>query len=943
MLGLPLAFAVPAVLASLALLPALWWLLRLTPPRPREIPFPPLRLILDLSPREETPAHTPWWLMLLRLALAGAIILAMSGPVWNPPPIDGGKGPLMILLDDGWPAAPDWDARLDFVSRRIEAAERAARPVVLAPLSDGDRQLEPIDPADAIDRVRALRPQPWIPDRMQALGAVRAYLSAHRDAEILWIADGLEQGRARPFAEALAAAAPGRVSVFTEDRTPAALAGAENGTSGLDVQIERADGRGQESGVVRALDRRGLEIGRAPFAFGSADVAKARFNLPVELRNEVSLVEIFGERSAGAVTLLDSRSRRRRVGVVSGDSADLAVPYVAPDYFIDKALSPFADLRDARPGEVDPISDIIDEQPAAIILTDVGRIAGPTHDKLAAWVANGGTLIRFAGTRLAQSVDDLVPVRLREGGRVLGGALSWDTPRKLAPFERSSPFWGLAPPPEVTIRRQVLAEPDADLPGKIWASLEDGTPLVTAERRGKGLIVLFHVTADTSWSNLPLSGLFVDMLRRVVDLSVQPGGAAARGGAAAAVESARQTAQEAIQNYAPTSALDGFGVLGPPPPTARPIPANFTGTATRDHPPGFYGPADAALAVNPLAPTDRLRRADLRGLDLRTARLASSQATDLRPPLIVIAFLLLALDGLASLWLAGAFGRRLRGSLAAAAVLGTLAASAGCFAPRPALAQDQGLNVPQRDVDAALETRLAYVVTGDPSVDAESQAGLASLSEALAARTSFTPGPPVGVDPARDELVFYPMLYWPIAADRPQPSAQAVAKIAAYMKDGGTIVFDTRDALESRPDGPATPETQWLRTLLAGVDVPELEPVPRDHVITKTFYLLDGFVGRTTIGQTWIQALPPPNPNDPTPRPARAGDGVSPIIITSNDLAAAWAAGPDGEPMYPLVPGGARQRELAIRGGINIVMYTLTGNYKADQVHVRDLLERLAH
>jgi hypothetical protein len=161
------------------------------------------------------------------------------------------------------------------------------------------------------------------------------------------------------------------------------------------------------------------------------------------------------------------------------------------------------------------------------------------------------------------------------------------------------------------------------------------------------------------------------------------------------------------------------------------------------------------------------------------------------------------------------------------------------------------------------------------------------------------------------------------------------------MKNGGTMVFDTRDALTARPDGPPTAEAIWLRTLLEGVDVPELEPVPRDHVLTKTFYLLDRIVGRTEVGQTWIEALPPPDPNDRVPRPARAGDSVSPIIVASDDLAAAWAEDADRRPLYPLIPGGARQRELALRSGINLVMYTLTGNYKADQVHAKDILERL--
>jgi hypothetical protein len=190
--------------------------------------------------------------------------------------------------------------------------------------------------------------------------------------------------------------------------------------------------------------------------------------------------------------------------------------------------------------------------------------------------------------------------------------------------------------------------------------------------------------------------------------------------------------------------------------------------------------------------------------------------------------------------------------------------------------------------------------------------------------------------------VFFPLIYWPIVATRPQPAPQAVTRIAAFMKQGGTIIFDTRDALTAFSGGPASPEAQWLRVLLAGVDVPELEPIPRNHVVTKTFYLLDTFVGRTTVGQTWIEALPP-DTADPANRPVRAGDSVSPIIITSNDLAGAWAADANGNALYPLTPGGNRQRELALRAGVNLVMYTLTGNYKADQVHVRDLLERLGH
>ena len=154
-----------------------------------------------------------------------------------------------------------------------------------------------------------------------------------------------------------------------------------------------------------------------------------------------------------------------------------------------------------------------------IILADVGNVAGDAHDRLARWIDDGGVLVRFAGPRLAASDDDLVPVKLRRGGRMLGGSLSWDQPQQLAAFSRESPFNGMPVPNDVTVTRQVLAEPDAGLSDHTWATLGDGTPLVTAARRGKGMIVLFHVTADTRWSDLPLSGAFVDMLKRIVGLS----------------------------------------------------------------------------------------------------------------------------------------------------------------------------------------------------------------------------------------------------------------------------------------------------------------------------------------------------------------------------------------------------------------------------------------
>jgi len=937
MFGLPLAFAVPLALGALAGLPLLYYLLRVTPPRPRQAPFPPLRLFLDLRPRDETPSRTPWPLLLLRLAIAVCIIVAMAGPVWNPlPAAELGEGPLLVVMDDGWPAAPAWERRQKAAALRIESAARRSQPVAVAATSEAGRDLILVDAAKALERLRALKPAPFTPDRLPALAAIERFVAGRPKTSIVWIADGIERGHARDFAQKLKAL-PAETSLIVDAEPVRALAGPQNQAGGLEIRVLRSAPGGSEQGLVRALDLKGLAIGAAPFDFGAADDAKtrtetkARFDMPVELRNEVARLEIVNEHSAAAASLLDERGRRRRIGLVSGESADVSQPLLAPNYYLVKALAPFADVREPRPGAADPIRSLLEEHVALMILADVGTVSGQAHDDLRRFIEDGGVLVRFAGTRLAGASDDLVPVRLRRGGRVLGGSMSWDTPKTLAPFERQSPFFGLPVPAEVTVARQVLAEPDPGLPGKTFAQLSDGTPLVTATRLGKGMSILFHVTADTTWSNLPLSGLFVDMLRKIVALS---GETSKETSAEPGTGSA-----EPAKTFAPNRILDGFGVLGPPPPSAKPIPAGFDGDADADHPPGLYGAPDALLAVNALGPRETIEAADFSGLGLTAEPLRGSEPLDLKPWLIAAAFLLFCADSLASLWLSGGLRPARRRAFASLA-LAILAC--GCLAPPARVVAEPAPALSPRDLESALTTRLAYVASGDAKVDEASRQGLASLSRALARRTSLAPGEPVGVDPARDELSFYPLLYWPIAAASPQPPPAAIAKISSFMKQGGTILFDTRDALAARPGGPPTPEARWLRQLLDGVDVPELEPLPADHVATKTFYLIDGFVGRTAIGATWIEALPPAPP-DGEARPARSGDGVSPVIITSNDLAAGWASDPDGESLYPLTPGGRRQHELALRGGINLVMYTLTGNYKADQVHVRDLLERLAH
>jgi hypothetical protein len=938
--GLPLGFAEPLVLIGLLTLPVLWWLLRLIPPRPRRIDFPPTRLLLEIAPKEETPARTPWWLTLMRLALAALVIIAAAGPLWNPPVAAmKTRAPIAILIDDGWTAAAAWDARLRTADDVIARAENDRRAVALIPLSEGIRDISFATAASARVRLHQIKPAPHTVDRTEALPAIARFLADTHDVELVWLSDDIDLGRGADFVKAFAPMLDNRpMTIVSGGNAPArALTAADNAAGALSVKVLRASAGAADTGTVRALDLKGLPLGEAAFAFKPADrETEAQFDLPVEIRNDIARIEIAGERSAGAVQLLDKRWRRRTVGIVSGGTADTSQPLLSSSYYITRALGPFADVRLAQ-GEspAEAVTHFLDQHLPMLILADVGNVAGDAHDRLARWIEDGGVLLRFAGPRLAASDDDLVPVRLRRGGRILGGSLSWDKPQPLAAFAHDSPFNGMPVPNDVTVSRQVLAEPDAALTENTWATLADGTPLVTAARRGKGLIVLFHVTGDTRWSDLPLSGAFVDMLKRVVALA----------GTTTVADTDGQKAKNAHEAIAPSRVLDGFGSFIAPPSTARPVPTDFSASATADHPPGFYGPPENLLAVNTLSPTDRLEPLDFSAFPHAGREIyRKSEPQDLRGPILLAALGLLLLDTLIVLYLGGGIARLLPRLSRVTAVTVLILSALALTLPRAGaqnLQSQQSTDVPR----SALETKLAYVVTGDRDVDSVSQAGLAGLTLFLAQRTALEAGDPIGLDVAHDELAFYPLIYWPIAPGAARPSEDALKRIDSYMKQGGTVLFDTRDAVVAPPGAGGetrSPGMLELRKILSSLDIPELEPVPHDHVLTKTFYLLRDFPGRFNSGQLWVEALPAVNDEDEAShRPARGGDGVSSIIITSNDLAGAWAMQSDGQPTLPMVEGEPRQRELAFRAGVNIVMYTLTGNYKADQVHVPALLERL--
>ncbi len=218
-------------------------------------------------------------------------------------------------------------------------------------------------------------------------------------------------------------------------------------------------------GRIDAFSARGQRLGEAPFSLAAGAAATdVTFGLPLELRNQVTRLEIASERSAGAVSLLDGRSQWQRVGMISGESQEQSQPLLAPLYYLEKAVQPYAEI--IRPKDhnlAKGIDAVLKDKASVLMLADIGTLSGEVKDRVRAWVERGGVLVRFAGLRLESGGDDLLPSRCawaaaRLAARCLGRARS-----------RSQPLTTRACSPEFPSRR-------------MWPSIARCSPIPRSSR-----------------------------------------------------------------------------------------------------------------------------------------------------------------------------------------------------------------------------------------------------------------------------------------------------------------------------------------------------------------------------------------------------------------------------------------------------------------------------
>ena len=887
-----LTFLFPWMLGALVGVPALWWLLRVMPPKARTIKFPAFFLLKGLTTQLKTAAHTPWWLLLLRCLAVALFIFSFAEPVLHPAEnLPGGSsGTVLVVMDNGWAAAANWQARLDKLRDTVQQIRHSGRPVVFLTTAPGDEDNHPhstgpMEPAQAEEWLNRLKPHPWATAPEEAAAEVQKTQKDQKITYSVFFSDGLTESQQQ--SQHLLALMD---AIVMDDSVndPLLLRQTDDKTYSLERLHSKAQDEPLKIVAYTTANNVADEI-TVNFPAGKTTTDFSWDMLP-EVRNKTARLAVRTPEMAAATFLANAHWRQHPVGIIADTAQRENRNFLSETYYLRRALEADSQLT------IDKLDALLKMQTAALILPDSTALTAPEKDALLKWVQGGGFLIRFAGPHLAAEDtsegenDPLLPVPLRSGQRAMEGAMTWEKPVRLGALSPQSPLYGLTVAEDTTVTRQVLADPTPDVFEKTWLQLEDGTPLITGNKTGRGTVVLIHTSAGPDWSNFCYSGLFVEALQRMVSLS------------------------NGISDYKAKTALpplllmDGFGKLAAPDSKTivTPLTPGQDFTPSPQTPPGLYGNAQEFSAFNLGDALPQMQ--PLKDIPAKVT-VQTYQKTDefaLKSKLLTAALLLLLLDTLVTL--------RLRGVMVFLALM-------LCASPVRA----------EEPVNLASALYLAYIETGDQDIDHTSYNGLRGLGEMISARTTAKVRGVVALDPGADNLIYYPVIYWPITERQQNLSLTAANNVQNYLNQGGIILFDTRDRqFGGDSSNSSTPGARKLRELTKNLDIPEMMEAPKDHILRRSFYLLEDFPGRYDGGKLWVE-------KEPSPR----HDAITSVIIGANDWAASWSKDPADQSRFTIEPGGEHQREISYRFGINLVMVALTGNYKADQVHTPYILERL--
>ncbi len=891
-----IGFANFYALFGLLLTPIIWIIVKAFPPKPKSYNFSSFFLLEKIDYDAPKNQKTPLWLVVFRIFFFILIVLFFSKPFLKNNNSFGDKKyeKYLIVVDTGWSMAKDWNKYKELVQEISQEAEKNKKKILFFHSKlNSYKDVKTFETNYAFrNYLENLYPLP-LQFKEGSLDKLIQDESLFKNSKIFIISSKFDFHNFNSYYKKFSLIKNNSNNYYyiSPLDTILIINSLKVTKDKIICEVLRLGENNLEQKFFLNIKTVNNEIVYKNKHIMKENENKKIINLsfPTEVFNQIKSIRIVGQNHAGAIYYFDDFSKKKNIAILNDNEFYKESPLLSPVYYIKKSLEAKHNIK------IEKIDNIIKQKFSTIIIPETVIIPNEYNKKLNEWLLEGGTLIRFSGERLVEEKSNFLPSQGTYSKiRNIEGQLTINNNLFISDFEKDSIFTGLQIPKDITINKQLIFD---SYPKQInvLAKLNDNTPLVSMKKLGEGKIILFHIGANNNWSNLPISSLFPDMINRVLLFS-------------------KNYNSSDLKNLTLNKEMDGFGNLVLPKKiiTFDSFDKLKTLKPSTNNPPGKYENNQISIALN-LSTNINQQQSEKVYTNI-LSNYSFKNTKDLSSIILKIILTMFILDILLTIMIKNNVN------------------FSKIFAKRNNLILIIlfFLTLIKLDSVSANETFLAYIKIENTKINNISENGLETIRNLLTTRTSINPKGVIGLDIKSDHIYRYPFIYWPLTKNLLSIKKPEIIKIKNYLNNGGIFFFDiigfSRKNLNLKEK-----KFQEIRNFLNAIGANELSIIPEGHTLTKSFYLLNKFPGKWDNRILFVE-----NSN------LQYKDGVSSVILGFNDWAKAWAVDNNNLPLFPVVPGGERQRELSYRFGINIAMYALTGNYKSDQIHSKSILKRLS-
>ena len=501
-------------LLGLIALPIIFFIIRFYPPVPKEKEYSSFFLLKDIVRKNSSKAKFPLWLLIFRLLLCLLVILFFSDPYLTTAKQTGNYKNYTIIADNGWSISNNWQNYKNIIKEISIEAENKKKEIHFY-FSSSENILEPTIFKSHNEVLEFIEKNPPLVQQTNRKNVIKVLKKNNyfNSSKVFFIFSNFDSRSIESQTKILKLIKENNSSaeIINPIKKITFLEKVNINKENLELIIKRKGIYINNDFVIQIIGNNGEILFKKKYTYNSnIDEYKIIETFPVEIINQFFKIKILNENHAGAYFYLDDYTKRVSIGIVAEDETFLEKPLLSPIYYLKKSLNQNNSTYIAS------VKKILDKKKSVIFLPSNNRLLKADENRLKKWVEEGGVLVRFSDKNIIKQKDLYFDEKnYFQSLRNIAKDFSIQSKLSISPFKKNTLLSSLNIPKDLTFEKQLILDNyGSDI--IVLASLEDKSPLITMKHVGYGKVILFHVTSNNEWSNLPLSSLFRDIISKLL-------------------------------------------------------------------------------------------------------------------------------------------------------------------------------------------------------------------------------------------------------------------------------------------------------------------------------------------------------------------------------------------------------------------------------------------